>query len=204
MGLHRFPAVRKPQLRTRVPAVVYERKVFAASCQAYGEAERTQEYFVPRAFIVKVKRFAFSADLIKAFRIELRLLLRCAVGRRRRGGGLIRGMERIAPESVLDIGDEQFLVLLLMVQAKRHQLLHLGSHGAGLKQLKHVLIDMGAIFADLFQRRARESVAQRLFRLLSHGVVIGVKKIAKLRMERLVSGQVRRKNECLKKPAGMG
>src|SRR5579859_7813776 len=99
MRLHRLPTVRKPQLRTRIPAVVNERKVFAARCQAHSEAERTQEYFVPRAFIVKVKRFAFSADLIKAFRIELRLLLRRAFRRRRYDSGLVCGMKRIAPES---------------------------------------------------------------------------------------------------------
>src|SRR5690348_13391205 len=102
-------------------------------------------------------------------------------------------MKRIAPESVLDIGNEQFLVLLFMVQAERYQLLYLGGHRARLKQLEHVLIDMGAILADFLQRGARESIAQRFFRLLPHGVVIGVKKIPKLRVKRLVSGQVLRK-----------
>src|SRR6266571_709829 len=125
MGLHGLPAVRKPQLRSRVPAIVYERKIFSASCQSHGETERPQKHFVPRAFIVKIKRFAFSSDLVQSLGIRLRFLLRRAAGRRRYDGGLIRGMERVAPEAVLDIGDEQFLVLLLMVEAERYQLLDL-------------------------------------------------------------------------------
>src|ERR1051326_7398313 len=107
MCMHGLPAVRKPEFRSRITCVFHEGKIFAARCQSHGEAEGPEKHFVTRAFIVKVKRFAFSADLVQSVGIRLRLLLRRAASRRRWDGSLIRGMKRVTPESVLDIGDEK-------------------------------------------------------------------------------------------------
>ena len=132
-----------------------------------------------------------------ALRNSLRLLLRRAVRLRRSDGGLISRMKRVAPEPMLDIGDEQFLVLLLMVQPQRDQFCT-SAPPRRIEQLEHVLIHVRAILADFVQSGARECIAQRFFRLLPNGVVIGVKKIAKLRMERPVSGQMLGKNNVSK------
>ena len=100
---------------------------------------------------------------------------------------MIRGMEWIAPESVFDIGNEKFLMLLLMVQAQNRQFLCFTGNCARLKKLKHVFINMGTVSADFVQTRTGKCIAQSFLRLLSHGVVIRVKKVAELRMEGTIS-----------------
>src|ERR1700731_2137903 len=99
IGLHGFPSVREPEFRTRITAIFHERKIFTARGQAHAEPKRTQENFVPRAFIVEIKRFAVRADLVKAFRIKLRLLLRRAFSRSRSNCWLIRRIARGGPKT---------------------------------------------------------------------------------------------------------
>ncbi len=200
VSLHGFPAVREPELRAGIARVFHECQILAAGRQAHGKAERAQKNFVPRPFIVKVKRFAFRADLIEAFRIKLLLLLRRAFSRPCSDCRLVHRMQRVAPESMLDIGNDQLLVLLLMVQPEDHKFLRFCGDRTGLQQLEHLLVDVSAILADFLQAGTRKGIAQRFFRLLAYSVVIRIKEIAKLRMERPISGQMIGKNESLKEP----
>jgi len=70
--------------------------------------------------------------------------------------GLIRGLERIAGQYVLDISQHQFLVLLLMIQAKFQQRENfspgpiIGIHDQGF----HGHVHVAAIGVDVLQRRA--------------------------------------------------
>src|SRR5215472_8429052 len=62
---------------------------------------------------------------------------------------------------------------------------------------------MAAVLADFIQGGTRKRIAQGFLRRRADSVVIGVKKIAELGIEGTIAGQMRCKNERLKKPAGM-
>ncbi len=74
---------------------------------------------MPRSLIVKGEPFSLMPDPIDSFRKRRPLHwrdTRCA------GGNAldVARVERIAGEDMLDVGKHQFLVLLFMMQAKRH------------------------------------------------------------------------------------
>ena len=115
---------------------------------------------------------------------------------------MIRRPQRIAPECVLDVSDNQLLVLLLMVQAQDNQFSRrLGD--SWLKKFEHVLVHMGAIFAHLVQAGTGKGIAQRFVRLLPHSVVIGIKEIAEALIKGAIAGEMCGKNKRLKEPTGM-
>ena len=92
----------------------------------------------------KAEAGAGVADLDDAVRHRDELELARASGRRARRRAQ-RGEERIAAEQVLDVGEHQLLVLLLVIEAERDQECELGIVGASLEQLAHVCVDVLAI-----------------------------------------------------------
>ena len=64
-------------------------------------------------------------------------------------------MQRIRPESVLDVGGQQFGVLLLMIQPQHQTLPRLGRHSC-LEKLLDPRFNMLAIFKNLLQSGTRE------------------------------------------------
>ena len=102
-------------------------------------------------------------------------------------------MERVRGQHVLEVGHQQLLVLLLVVQAEHDQRrdaleqLVVG----GLEQVEHVLVDVGAVAVDVGDRRARDQAALGAAVPFADGVVVRVEQVRVLRVERLVAGHVR-------------
>src|SRR5664279_449978 len=118
------PAVRKPQLGGAVSVVAYEFEILAVDHQPRGQAKSFQINIVPRTLVVEREALACKTDAIDPF-VEAPPL---------RGGDGGRGTpcmtllgctkrwpERIRPQPILYVGDDQLLMLLLMVDPERHQ-----------------------------------------------------------------------------------
>jgi len=103
------------------------------------------------------------------------------------------------------VGEDQFLVLLLVVQAERDQ----GLHGpparfiAVADEVLHGRIHMRAIGMDLGQGRPGQQPALRPRMARAQGFVVGVEKIKKKFVERLIVRGVGLQNQGLEKQAGM-
>ena len=72
-------------------------------------------------------------------------------------GGPDRKFERIFAEQMQDIGDEQFLMLLLVMAAERHELACVLAQGR--QRIEYRCVDRSAIAANLVQRRSCDHAA---------------------------------------------
>ena len=96
-------------------------------------------------------------------------------------------MERIGPERVFDVGDEEFLVLLLVVQAEHDALARgLGDIAGG--KVFHRRIHMMPVGENFFGGGAREGGAQLFLGLGGYGVVVAVEEPEEIGMEGAVGG----------------
>ncbi len=107
---------------------------------------------------------------------------------------------------MLDVHEDQLLVLLLMVKAELDQRRRF-SPGDGVQggdELRHRCVDMGAISPDLGDAGARDEAALGPRMARAHRLVIGIEEIGVSRIENAIAGEVRRQQEGLEEPAGMG
>ena len=76
------------------------------------------------------------------------------------GGCEVGGMQRVGEERVLDIGGDELLVLLLVLEAEGDAARGLGAggeFGRSFEQAGDRLVDVGAVIEDAGQRRAGRS-----------------------------------------------
>ena len=112
-----------------------------------GRAERLQQHLVPRAFIVEGEALAAMPDLDDAAIEGLEHGVTRWRARRGAGRGVSRP-QRILRKSMQQVGEDQFLVLLFVLQPQRDQGFGRGIQRRG-QQRKHRRIHMGAIRRDL-------------------------------------------------------
>ena len=123
-GLHPVPAHRKPELGPPVAAVGHERQQVAIGDQPAGQLKWRNENLMPGVFVVKTE-FPVQRCIESMFDHTTRISVPAL--RRRTCAGewpapRIRWCQRIEGQGVFDIGEDQFLVLLFMLQAKLDQL----------------------------------------------------------------------------------
>ena len=144
-----------------------------------------QIYVVTRTFVVERKAAALEADGIntlgKAMPLERRDgdFVRCQVLR----FDAIGRTKRIRPQAVLHVGDDQFLMLLLMIDTELDEL------GSGLRklqrqQMNHGFVDVDPISVYLVEAGSRQGMPQSAQGTVADRVVIGVKEIAERGMIR--------------------
>ena len=118
------PAFGEPELGAGVAVVVHEGEVFGAGDQAGGEGEWGEVDGVAGGFVVE-------GEVIRGRRgrVEKPIWVRPgAKATQSRGGAMasvaevggrkVGGVEGVGEESVLDVGGDEFLVLLLVVEAE--------------------------------------------------------------------------------------
>src|SRR4029077_13360070 len=115
--VHRHPTEREPEFRLLISSGFNESKVCAEGNQTRAEGKFRDECAMSRSFIVVGKIATIMTNSCNCF-VEID---KCH--RRRRVGFLLRAfsknwMQRILREDMLDIGNEQFLMLLLMLNAE--------------------------------------------------------------------------------------
>ncbi len=115
----------------------------------------------------------------------------------------VRRVERIGEERVLDVGGDELLVLLLVLEAERDATGGFVFERV-LQQHDHGGVDVSAVGEDGVERRAREGGAKLLLRHVAERVVVAVEEPAEVGMEGLVAGDELAEDEGLEEPAGVG
>src|SRR5215207_799445 len=142
---------------------------------------RGEQRWVTRPLAVEGEALALGPDLDDArpARVESHGLDRAAGN----AGKLAIGrLERVLGESGEDVGQQQLLVLLLVVDPERDQLER--GLGEGRKSRFERLVDMSAIFADLVEPRAADHPAPRSRMTLAFALVIRVEEEGEALVER--------------------
>ena len=123
-----------------------------------------------------------------------------------RRGIAIGGAQRVGGEQAEDVGQQQLLVLLLVIDAELDQ------HGERIgplidealrEQPRQRLVDVGAIGAHLRRRRPRQQPAPAARLPLAFALVVGVEAVFEVGRELAVVGQVRLQDEALVEPRRM-
>ena len=146
-----------------------------------------------RSFVIETKTATVMADRLNSGR-HIDKLIRIDRARTRRGLrhlpiGVVNRIGRVLREGVQDVGQQQFLMLLLVMQtdfenfkhARRVRVRNIGD------QLLDRGIDMGAIAGDIFVVRARDQAALRARVTRAGGDIIGIEQKRKTLVENLVS-----------------
>ena len=170
------------------------------------DAHLRDQFVVPRRLVVEAEAVALVADRMDAGRHIDIAAARPGCRARRLPVGVIGRIGRVLREGVQNVGDQQFLVLLLVMQADFENLEHARRvrRRHGLDQPLDRLVDMGTIAGDILAVRAGDQAALRARMARAGGDVIGVEQEGKALVENRVGRVVRHKQELLEKPGDMG
>jgi hypothetical protein len=153
---------------------------------ACTESERRRERAVPRRLVVEAE---VAVELRVVAELDEAALViepgeRLRPHRRHRPAPRVRRREQVARQRVLDVGEDQLLVLLLVVQAERGERGDLAVVAARGEERVHPLVDIGAVAPHLRQVGPRHEAALGPRVALADAVVIAVEEDAKRRIER--------------------
>jgi hypothetical protein len=123
--------------------------------------------------------------------------------RRRRQLGIDSRLERIAGKHVLDIGQHELLVLLLVIQPERHQLADLFTVVL-VQQLVYRFVHVRPVNEHLADGWPRQQAALRARVHLACCVVIGIEQVVILLVVDAVPGKMRLEHELLEEPRHVG
>lgn len=107
-----------------------------------------------------------------------------------RGLLMVGGPERVGGKDVLDVGKDQLLVLLLVLQAKLQegdQTIVDRAVALG-QQRQQMIVHIGAVAVNLLDGGAREKAPARTAVALADGLIIGVEEVAEVRMKGAIAG----------------
>jgi hypothetical protein len=119
--------------------------------------------------------------------------------------GAVVGRERVLREGMQDVGEDQLLMLLLVIEADLEDAQHLRQarrRGGGDEPL-HRFIDVGAERGDLVATRPREQPAPGARVTRSGRHVVRIEKIREAVVERAIAGETREQEKLLEEPGGM-
>jgi hypothetical protein len=112
-------------------------------------------------------------------------------------------VQRVHRQQVFDVGEQQLLVLLLVLQAELHQLTQLGVVRAR-QQGGDARVHVRAVGLDFGQARPRDQAALRARVLLAHALVVAVEQHPKAGVEGLEAGLKTFQHEGLEEPRHVG
>ena len=197
------PALGQPVRGVGITTIGHEGQVLGIRhrprCQRIG----LQKDAVARQFVVEGKARACMACLHQAALERLPVAGRSRLAVCHRRGISVGGPQRVAPQQMLDVGQQQLLVLLLVLQPQLQQTPDGLRQAILLQQAEHARINIGAVGQHGGQRRPRQQAALRPRMLAPHALVVGVEEHAKRRVERAKALLVPLQDEGLEKPAGM-
>ena len=154
-----------------------------------------------RAFVVEAIALAGPADAVDAGRelgeTAARSRLRLVPIR------IIGGRDRILREGVQNVGEDQFLMLLLVVQADLQDAQHLGEVRlvGTCQQTLHRLVDMVPIGGHLGAVRPGQKAAQRARMTGTGRHVVGIEQVAEGGVEDVIAGKLRHQQKLLEEPS---
>ena len=113
-------------------------------------------------------------------------------------------MERVGEESVFDVGGDELLVLLLVMEAEGDAAETLFWGVRRFEKTTDGGVDVEAVGEDVVEWRAREGGAELFFRHLAEGVVVAVEEPVEVGVEGFVAGEEVAEDEGLEEPACVG
>ena len=194
---HPGPAIGEPQAGGVIAAIGDEFGPVAIADQPRRQREGFEQDAVRGAFIVEGKAIRLVADPRDTARMFVPV-----IGLQLRGWhGRIphRHAERVLEQSVLDIGEQQFLVLLFVGEPEFDQRREFLAR----EQRLHRGIDMRAPVADVRQRRARQHPARKAVDALAFGLVIGIEHEGPALVEQRISAEMVAQQESFPEPRRM-
>ena len=202
LSLDRRPAVRQPQVGTRIAAILNEGDPVAVRHQIRSQSERLQPDTVCRTLIVEREARLVMADRhqtgVERHRSAAHDLKRLGSGLDLIGGGV----ERRARHQVQHIHQEKLLMLLVVVQTQLEQIALMAA-GLALRQPgDHAAVDLASISQDLVDGRPGHQPTLVPPDPLAQGLIVGVEQLLKPRIDRLVF-RIGRQDHRLEKPAGV-
>lgn len=196
------PALGQPQRRIAVAAGVDKFQVLAVRHQARGQLEGRDVLAVARQLVVEAEAGAAVADLGQAA-LEVQPAQRPdrAGGRQRRIQ--VGRVQRILRQQVLQVGQDQLLVLLLVLHAEFHQHRQLAVLRRGRQQARDARVDVAAPRQHLVQAGPRQQAALGPRMLRADAVVIGIEQHPVGRVKRPPARLARLQDEGLEEPGGV-
>ena len=194
---HPGPAIGEPQAGGVIAAIGDEFGPVAIGHQPLRQREGFEQDAVRGAFIVEgeaIRLVADPGDAAGVFVPVLRLRLCGWHGRIPH-----RHAERVLEQRVLDIGEQQFLVLLFVGEPEFDQRREL----LACEQRLHRGIDMRAPMADVRQRRARQHPARKAMDALAFCLVIGIEYEGPALVEQCISAEMVAQQEGFPEPRRM-
>ena len=198
------PSISQPQLCAIIAAVVDKLLILGIGNQAIAKLVGGQVHPVSRCFVIEGKTRTIVTDLNQASGKTMpRQAADCF--RSARVGSRVGRQQRIMKQGIFEIGEKQFLVLLLMLDPQPAAQFNLPSLRVLLlrQQVCHVAVDMAPISHDFGNRGTRQQATPGSGELLPDGVVIGVEEHGIGGFQRVVILQEGLQQEGFKKPAGM-
>ena len=191
-------ALREPQLGPPIPAVGDERGEFAVRDRRRRQIEGRDVDAMRGAFVVEREAVAVVAERHEAA-VEAMPRVRPGRDGRERPARVIDGPRRVAREEMLDVGEQEFLVLLLVMQAEFGQRRRVRVQRP-LEEALHRRVDVPAVRQHGREVGTRQQAALGAGMPVADAVVVRVEQHAERRVERTVPGRVRREHERLEEP----
>jgi hypothetical protein len=159
---------------------------------------RLQQHLMGRAFVVEGEALARKADAVNAGR-QIDEFARCGSRMRRLPVGIIGRRRRVLREGMQNVGEDQLLMLLLVMEADLENAQHLREHRflGTRKQPANAFIDMRAERGDLLAARPCQEPAARPRVTRSGRHVVRVEEISEPLVEQLIAGEPRDQQELL-------
>ena len=162
----------------------------------------TEEVQVGRSFAIERETIPGGANADQPFRLRQparRLhIMRAAIARSLSPGCRT---QRVMKEQVLQIRQQQFLMLLFVVQPKRKQLRTALSDNV--HRLQQRLVHPKPVVDDFGKRRSRQQATLRPGMAWALGLIIAVEQVGPAWVLQPITGHVITQQEGLEKPAGM-
>ena len=196
---NRIPTIWEPQFRPTITSIIHELQELGIRNQAGPKLEAPQQNFVARPFVVESKSSAAMTNLVNAS-FKVYPLQRHTLSRNMRLAHAPRP-QRHRPQRILDIGQDEFLMLLLVIQAKLYEWRCI--FVCRFQVTQHRLIHVRAVGVNFIQAWSRHQAARTAIGMRSQLLVVGVEKLLVALIERFVTGDVCCKNEGLEKPGRM-
>jgi hypothetical protein len=193
------PALGQPQRRIAIAALLDEARVLAVGDEARGQFERPQVHAVARQFVIEAEAVAAVAGLDQAaVETQPREWRRCRGARKRLAA--IGRKRRVMRQQMLEVGEHQLLVLLLVMQAERDQRLQRFVLAARCEQRADAAVHLAPPGLHLHQRGPGQQAALRARMARADAVVVRIEEIAVGRVERGKVLLVRFEHEGLEEP----
>src|SRR5512146_727451 len=158
--LHGGPTFREPEFRPAIAAGFDEGEILAIGGEPRGETKIVEPDLVPRPLIVEGEAGAAIPDLAQALAEFAEFKRRGRTMHRGRRLG-IGGIKRVQPQDMLDVHQDQFLMLLFVIEPQRQERRDLAPliFSGTREQRLHPRIDMRAIARDLVDAGPRQEPA---------------------------------------------